>query len=66
MRSSARQLHSIFLVRILPRTPSLFTVSDAQVDQQRQKHKADDRKDGSDDRIRFFAAQTVEAFWMDT
>lgn len=64
IHASTRQLHAFFLMPVPPRTFFLFAVPDTKVDQERNEQKTYDRKESSEDRIRFFAAQAIHAFWM--
>lgn len=64
VHAPTRQLRAIFLMSGLPRTPFYFVVPDTKVDQKRYEQKTHDCEDGPGNRIRFFAAQAIHAFWM--
>ena len=50
---------------ILSLTLSPFVLPNAQVNQEGYEEKPYDGKERPNNRIRFFAAQTIHAFWMD-
>lgn len=65
MPRSTSQLHSILLISSLPLIHPPFDGPGAHVDQERREHETYDCKEGCEDRVRFLAAQALEAFRVD-